>query len=226
MSKWSFKQLCQRWQSCSKVGGVQYARCADCGGEDLPPELTITEEIMSTKKAPEKAVTQEQEATASAVLVELAGILNLGPDGDVLEATRALKDKADLLIDHANEMVADLHHVARALNLEDGATRDDMDAAIAQLRAAQNNLQDSLDRQRIRYNQDTEVLRERLNTYRTAMGELESILGVGLGEDVRAAAQRVKDAADHPRLQGDEAVLADFGRRILRGEVSLCIHTR
>lgn len=226
MSKWSFKQLCQRWQSCSKVGGVQYARCTECGGEDLPPELTITEEIMSTKKAPEKAVTQGQEATASAVLVELAGILNLGPDGDVLEATRSLKDKAELLEDRVDGQQADLRHVARALNLEEDATREDVDAAVTKLWDTQNSLQDELARQRATYDQDTEVLRERLDTYRTALGELESILGVGLGEDVRAAAQRVKDAADHPRLQGDEAVLADFGRRILRGEVSLCIHTQ
>ena len=184
--------------------------------------------MSSTKKAAEKTAEKAtaQEATVITVLSELAGILNLGPDGDVVEATRALRDKAGLLEDRVDGQQADLRHVARALNLEEDATREDMDAAIEKLWDTQNSLRDDLARQRATYDQDTEVLRERLDTYRTALGELESILGVGLGEDVRAAAQRVKDAADQPRLQGDEAVLADFGRRILRGEVSLCIHTQ
>lgn len=184
--------------------------------------------MSSTKKAAEKTAEKAtaQEATVITVLSELAGILNLGPDGDVVQATRALKDKADMLADHANGVAANLRHVARALDLPEDATREDMDAAIGRLWDTQNSLQDELARQRATYDQDTEVLRERLDTYRTALSELESILGVGLGEDVRAAAQRVKDAADQPRLQGDEAVLADFGRRILRGEVSLCIHTQ
>lgn len=175
---------------------------------------------MTNKKA-------AKEAVDSVILTELARILGVDQDGDVLEAARALKDKAELLEDRVDGQQADLRHVARALNLEEDATREDMDAAIGRLWDTQHSLQDDLARQRATYDQDTEVLRERLDTYRTALGELESILGVGLGEDVRAAAQRVKDAADQPRrLQGDEAVLADFGRRILRGEVSLCIHTQ
>lgn len=223
MTRRSFEQLCQRWRRCNRQGNVQYIRCEECGGADLPKELTITEEIMTNKKATEKAA---KEAVDSVILTELARILGVDQDGDVLEAARALKDKAAELENRVNEQQADLRHIARALNLEEDATREDMDAAIEKLWDTQNSLRDDLARQRATYDQDTEVLRERLDTYRTALGELESILGVGLGEDVRAAAQRVKDAADQPRLQGDEAVLADFGRRILRGEVSLCIHTQ
>lgn len=229
MVRWSFEQLCQQWRSKDKPTlGIRYVRCDECGGENPPQELTITEEIMATgKKASEKPeTTATQEAVASTVLTELARILDVDQDGDVVAAAEALKNKAAVLENQADGQQADLHHLARALNLDNGATREDMDAAIAKLWDTQNNLQNDLARQRAAYDQDTEVLRERLDTYRTTLGELETILGVGLGEDVRAAAQRLKDAADQPRLQGDEAVLADFGRRILRGEVSLCIHTQ